>query len=1068
MVDRIIIEKYLYYKNNIKYDNMKKIIVVLIIMLFIVSSMPSIIVAKNKNDINITQNKNDIDRNIGNVTYPDDLSNPHNKADYLIITSDFFYYPARDDFNQGTLNNKLNELAHWRAEYNNFDVAIINVNDSFVGGNTDTNIKSFIEYVYNYWNAPHMSDNHVEYILLVGDTHYVTSHSLLDGVADRWYACVEDEDYIHSDFLIGRFPANNNTQLDIIIEKTIQYEQNPAAGEWQKNILMTEGSIPYIDGLNQIYETLLENGGWNVSKIYSGPTQSYIDNINEGTKIMIYFGHGSSSGISYFWNCHINQLNNSNKLPFFLSQACNTGTFQDENLCFGEELLFAPNKGIIAFYGSSKETYSTDENIKLLFKAIFSEYNYILGDIINYISQFSNFSIDSSYFAYNLLGDPALDLSSSVNNKADLAIRGFLLKNDNIYALQTGTNNINISATIDNIGDISAFDVHVNFDIIDFDGNCYNIGNQIIPEIHPNESIICNINWYTTEIPKHFKIIVKIDKDNNIEEAYENNNQAGRLIKTIAGKELLIYPQYLHEVGNISYINAYKNIVVWDDTHILFGGIYGYNSNISTVFPISINKEIGTTSTMFTPDVFNNIVVFENNSDIYAYNLSSSIEFPICTNSANQSNPAIYENIVVWTDNRNNNDDIYAYNLSSSIEFPICTNSANQSNPAIYENIVVWTDNRNGNSDIYKYDLILSTEFPICIASADQRNPVIYKNMIIWDDNRNGNSDIYAYNLSSSIEFPICTIFGEQTNPAIYENIVVWTDNRNNNDDIYAYNLSSSIEFPICTIFGEQTNPAIYENTIFWIDKRDPYMFDDSIYGCKLIFEQSTESSMLTAYINSPNVIYLDESVQFSGTAIGGKPPYTYEWDFDDDGIIDITGQNIWWTFDSIGYHTINMKVTDSEGNTTYYNTQICVIFRSLEANIIGPYNGFVNEPIYIHVDVIGGIPPYPIFVWIGTVSNNQQDAMCIYNEPGTYEIRVIVMDSVNNFDDDYSTVHVQIKGDVDGDNDIDNDDLDIIIQLQGMTSGNPESEYNPFADLDSNGYINSYDRLLLLQILNQ
>ncbi|MCX6666613.1 MAG: C25 family cysteine peptidase, partial [Euryarchaeota archaeon] len=116
----------------------------------------------------------------GNVSYPSDLSDHGNSADYLIITSNKFYAPVIPG--PFEINTTLNEFAYWRAAYNGFDVAVVNVNDSFIGGNTDSNIKRFIEHAYNNWSAPHMTDGHVGYILLVGDTPFVTTHLCWFGI----------------------------------------------------------------------------------------------------------------------------------------------------------------------------------------------------------------------------------------------------------------------------------------------------------------------------------------------------------------------------------------------------------------------------------------------------------------------------------------------------------------------------------------------------------------------------------------------------------------------------------------------------------------------------------------------------------------------------------------------------------------------------------------------------------------------------------------------------------------------------------------------------------------------
>ena len=63
--------------------------------------------------------------------------------------------------------------------------------------------------------------------------------------------------------------------------------------------------------------------------------------------------------------------------------------------------------------------------------------------------------------------------------------------------------------------------------------------------------------------------------------------------------------------------------------------------------------------------------------------------FPICTNSANQSNPAVSGNIVVWRDERSGSD-IYGKDISTGNELAICTESANQYYPAVSGDVVVW------------------------------------------------------------------------------------------------------------------------------------------------------------------------------------------------------------------------------------------------------------------------------------------------------------------------------------------------------------------------------------------
>ena len=76
-------------------------------------------------------------------------------------------------------------------------------------------------------------------------------------------------------------------------------------------------------------------------------------------------------------------------------------------------------------------------------------------------------------------------------------------------------------------------------------------------------------------------------------------------------------------------------------------------------------------------------------------------ELAICTDAADQFEPAVSGDIVVWIDERNGNKDIYGFNLATDTEFAVCTDPADQLEPAISGDIVVWTDERNGNKDIY-------------------------------------------------------------------------------------------------------------------------------------------------------------------------------------------------------------------------------------------------------------------------------------------------------------------------------------------------------------------------------
>ncbi|MDD3317020.1 MAG: hypothetical protein PHH67_01025 [Methanosarcina sp.] len=102
------------------------------------------------------------------------------------------------------------------------------------------------------------------------------------------------------------------------------------------------------------------------------------------------------------------------------------------------------------------------------------------------------------------------------------------------------------------------------------------------------------------------------------------------------------------------------------------------------------------------------------------YDLSTSKEIQITTNESWQVWPDIYEDRIVWEDERNgiSSPDIYMYNLSTSEETQITTNESLQFNPAIYGDKIIWQDFRenrdgDGETDIYVYDLSAHNETSI-------------------------------------------------------------------------------------------------------------------------------------------------------------------------------------------------------------------------------------------------------------------------------------------------------------------------------------------------------------------
>ncbi|KKG12444.1 hypothetical protein EO98_03250 [Methanosarcina sp. 2.H.T.1A.6] len=259
------------------------------------------------------------------------------------------------------------------------------------------------------------------------------------------------------------------------------------------------------------------------------------------------------------------------------------------------------------------------------------------------------------------------------------------------------------------------------------------------------------------------------------------------------------------------------------------------------------------------PVIYNDMVVWQDNrngnDDIYMYDISTSNEIQVTANSSDQSWPDIYGDRIVWMDKRHGNTTIYMYNLSTSKEIQI-TKNGSTSSPAIYEDRIVWLDYRNGKAEIYIYDLSTSEEAQITSSESDKSNPDIYGDRIVWEDYRNGNSDIYMYNLSTSTEIQITTNDSWQWEPVIYGDRIIWNDNRTGNIEVYIYNLSTSTETRIKT----RAVSAIYGDRILWKDYRNgtPDLYMCNLSTSKEIQMTASESDKLNPAIYGDRTVWTD------------------------------------------------------------------------------------------------------------------------------------------------------------------------------------------------------------------
>jgi beta propeller repeat protein len=321
------------------------------------------------------------------------------------------------------------------------------------------------------------------------------------------------------------------------------------------------------------------------------------------------------------------------------------------------------------------------------------------------------------------------------------------------------------------------------------------------------EFVVCNASEDQTWPHISGDIIVWVDYRNGQSGKYEQpENPDIYGYNIVDGSEFPICTNGSDQLNpDIDYAS---DAVVWQDDRNGNEDIYGYNISAETEFVICNESH-----DQAFPSTSENTVVWNDfRSDIdyvsyiYGYNLSSGQEFSINIFPSLKYFTSIHKNIVAWLDFRkadliygggeNLNLEIYACDLSSSVEFAITDDEYGQDPPGadVYGDLLVWSE-RYESSGIYNYDIVtynLTTHNKsILITGHDTRmEPVLYGDIVVWTDYRSGNGDIYGYNLKTGEELAICTDPAYQQNPAVFGNTVIWEDERNGNTDIYGARLT--------------------------------------------------------------------------------------------------------------------------------------------------------------------------------------------------------------------------------------------------------------------------------------
>ena len=256
---------------------------------------------------------------------PSDLHSTSNGADYVLISPAEFL-PA------------VQQLASHRAGQGlrTMVVDLEDVYDEFgYGLSVPDAIRDFLQYAFENWQPPAPT-----YVVLVGDgtsdpknhlnqgnVNYVSPYLaavdpwMTETAADNRYVSISGDD-IWPDIVLGRLPVNSLAEAQVMVSKTIAYEQTQGGATWNQHLVFVADIQPDPLGAGNFHDLsdatiqTSVSAPYDVSRVYYGTIAGstcataadcqaqLVGLINSpGALLVNYIGHGSIRNWSGILQC---------------------------------------------------------------------------------------------------------------------------------------------------------------------------------------------------------------------------------------------------------------------------------------------------------------------------------------------------------------------------------------------------------------------------------------------------------------------------------------------------------------------------------------------------------------------------------------------------------------------------------------------------------------------------------------------------------------------------------------------------------------------------------------------
>ncbi len=428
-------------------------------------------------------------RNISSIEALDNspnLRDPSRKGKILLITSDAFYdaTAAYEDFKETQVR--------FRQEVERIRVS--DIYREFSSGIADpTAIRDFIRYAFLNWSVT-QPDFRPGYVFIVGDgsydyrniqlTDYVNqvpvfeiygTNDIDSRVTDNFFTAFSTVGTNSMDphIPIGRIHANSVAQVENYINKLKTYDRSylidPSTNGWQSSITFvaddeiagsvgsewfhlnqTEGAvnsfIPKKFDIRKIYLTDYSAQAGGLGRLKPGATADLLDEINRGTLLINFFGHGDPNTWAheqvFTKSRDLALIANENRLPLWVAATCTWGKYDNPNIPSMSEEMIWSNAGGIGVIAASRAVFAFQNELfvdgfydNLFNSASDLDRSIPIGDAV--LQSVGGGSNDQKY---HIFGDPTLQLADPTH-----VVRIDEQENDTLRALSTVTVSANVT-----------------------------------------------------------------------------------------------------------------------------------------------------------------------------------------------------------------------------------------------------------------------------------------------------------------------------------------------------------------------------------------------------------------------------------------------------------------------------------------------------------------------------------------------------------------------------------------------------------------------------------------------